>query len=173
VLPWAAPAFGLFEGAGSDVGSFTVPDTGSYVYVFFMGGDVLSPVYFAAAPRASDGPSSKAANKKVWKSRSGHEIIISDVNGSEEIEVTHADGASVTLDSSGVTVDGTTVQLTASTGTIKVNGGKVALGTSLVELLDEITKSLDEIVTLSPGWGALAPITRDASIAIKTIKGSI
>lgn len=48
-MPWATPAYGLFVGAGMGSGVFTVPDIGSYVWVFFEAGDVHQPVYFAEA----------------------------------------------------------------------------------------------------------------------------
>lgn len=40
--------------AGSAVGSFTTPNAGSKVWVFFLGGDVQRPIYFAQAPNPGD-----------------------------------------------------------------------------------------------------------------------
>jgi hypothetical protein len=40
--------------AGSAVGTFTTPNAGSKVWVFFMGGDVQRPVYFAQAVNKGD-----------------------------------------------------------------------------------------------------------------------
>jgi len=40
--------------AGSGVGTFSVPNPDSKVFVFFMGGDVQKPVYFAQAPNPAD-----------------------------------------------------------------------------------------------------------------------
>jgi hypothetical protein len=40
--------------AGSAVGTFTTPNAGSKVWVFFMGGDVQRPVYFAQAINKGD-----------------------------------------------------------------------------------------------------------------------
>lgn len=40
--------------AGSAVGSFTTPNAGSKVWVFFLGGDIQRPVYFAQAPSPGD-----------------------------------------------------------------------------------------------------------------------
>lgn len=128
-LPWAAPAFGLFEGGKAGVGAFTVPDVNSRVYVFFAAGDVLSPVYFAACPGQTDGPAGRSVTKKMWKSRSGHQIEIEDDSGSEMIKVTHKDGASIELDSSGSVklVDGSAELEIDSSGniTITANGGAV------------------------------------------------
>jgi hypothetical protein len=40
--------------SGSAVGSFTTPNAGSKVWVFFMGGDIQRPVYFAQAVNTGD-----------------------------------------------------------------------------------------------------------------------
>jgi hypothetical protein len=39
---------------GSAVGTFSTPNAGSKVWVFFVGGDIQRPVYFAQAPSAGD-----------------------------------------------------------------------------------------------------------------------
>ena len=49
-LPWAEPAFGLFEGSMSGFGSWTVPLQGSHVFLFFEAGNILQPRYFATVP---------------------------------------------------------------------------------------------------------------------------
>ena len=102
VLPWAIPAFGLFEGGSLDAGAFTVPAKNSKVWVFFAAGDVRSPVYFAAALGMADGPAGAEPEKKIWKSRSGHTITISDKSGEEIISVEHKDGQKIVLTDSAV-----------------------------------------------------------------------
>ncbi len=97
VLPWAVPAMPLFAGAAADQGSYVVPAKNSKVWVFFVAGDVRSPVYFANAPGMTDGPSGREPEKMVFKSRSGHVITVSDVGGSEEISVEHKDGEKIVL----------------------------------------------------------------------------
>lgn len=44
--PWAYPA-GTLGGGGRDCGLFAVPEMGAEVYVFFVGGDLDEPRYFA------------------------------------------------------------------------------------------------------------------------------
>jgi len=39
---------------GSPVGTFSIPNAGTKVWVFFMGGDVQRPVYFAQSPNPGD-----------------------------------------------------------------------------------------------------------------------
>ena len=114
VLPWALPAFGLFEGGSADVGAFTVPAQGSKVWVFFAGGDVRSPVYFASAPGKSDGPAGATPNKKIWKSRSGHTITIDDTPGNEKIKI-EGSGDIEIIGASKVTLDPKCEVATAST----------------------------------------------------------
>lgn len=155
VLPWAIPAFGLFEGAASGQGSYTVPEEGSRVYVFFSAGDVRSPVYFANAPCATDGPSGREPGKMIWKTRSGHTITINDLAGSEEVRVEHTDGAVVTL---------------------KANG-KLAIGTSSQELLDLFTQLLTALeqstVNTQLGPQQLSKVIDGTVTTIKTSLGTI
>jgi len=49
-LPWAEPAFGLYQGSVSGNGQWCVPLQGSYVWVFFENGNWMHPRYFASAP---------------------------------------------------------------------------------------------------------------------------
>ena len=125
VLPWAAPAFGLFEGGMLDGGAFTVPNKNARVYVFFAAGDVRSPVYFAAAPSMTDGPSAgtRDADLKVWKTRSGHVIEIDDASGGEVIKITHMQGSVIDFDKDGnikiTSIVGEGVQLGAAGGTLR------------------------------------------------------
>jgi len=52
-LPWAEPALGIFEGAISGNGAWTMPLQGSHVFVFFENGHHQQPRYFASAPGIS------------------------------------------------------------------------------------------------------------------------
>lgn len=49
-LPWAEPAYPIFEGSISGVGMWSVPVQGTHVFVFFENGDPMEPRYFACAP---------------------------------------------------------------------------------------------------------------------------
>jgi len=49
-LPWAEPAYGLYQGSVSGNGIWTVPLHGSYVWVFFENGNWMQPRYFATIP---------------------------------------------------------------------------------------------------------------------------
>lgn len=49
-LPWAEPAMGLFEGSMSGFGAWAIPLQGAHVFVFFEGGNIMQPRYFATVP---------------------------------------------------------------------------------------------------------------------------
>jgi len=49
-LPWAIPAMPITESSSAGIGSFSVPMNGSHVFIFFENGNIMHPVYFAAAP---------------------------------------------------------------------------------------------------------------------------
>ena len=97
VLPWAVPAFPLLCGAAADCGSWFVPATGSRVWVFFAGGDVMNPVYWAEAPGATDGPTGRTIDQRIWMTPAGHVITLDDTDGSEKITIEHASGETIVL----------------------------------------------------------------------------
>lgn len=124
-IPWAVPAFGLWEGAGTNVGSFTVPDVGTFVFCFFEAGDVNQPVYFAEAQTAVHGlPDSRVTNypdRKVWRTSAGIEIYIDDID--EEIKITHPAEATVVIDKDGNINVNTVGNISVSAdGTVDVHG---------------------------------------------------
>lgn len=143
VLPWAAPAFSLFEGGESGHGAWTVPAVDSHVFVFFEGGDIFHPVYFASAPAKDHHPSDVSVEKKVWQSRSGHRIEVSDVSGSEEIKVTHKSGAEISMDSAG--------QILIKNSGESVMIGKGALRSLLLETAATVFNSHTHVYSPGPG----------------------
>lgn len=129
-LPWAVPAQPLFAGAGVDYGHFAVPEVNSQVFVFFEGGDVYQPVYWAEAPNGVHGlPSELQTNypaRKVLKTKNGIVIYVDDsalevkitlpsgtyVKIGSEVKVNHSSGSYVQIDSSGnITIKGTRVDI--------------------------------------------------------------
>lgn len=105
VLPWAVPAFPLFDGAGNGSGFFGVPKINSFVFVFFENEDIYQPVYFAEATDGVHGlPTERLENypdKKVWKTENGIVISINDAKGNEEIIVSHPKNTSLKIDKDG------------------------------------------------------------------------
>ena len=116
VLPWAVPAYPIFEGAGlgdngysgysaysgySGHGAFSVPKIGTFVFVFFEEGDMYQPVYFAEAHTAEFGlPVSRIPhypNTKVWRTLTGIEFVVDSTPLYESITITHPTGTSVSI----------------------------------------------------------------------------
>ena len=132
LLPWAVPAMPLFSGAGVGYGSFSVPEVGSFVWVFFEGGDVYQPVYFAEAATKTHGlPSERATDypyTKVWRTARGIVITINDLEGSEDIKVLHPTGTNFQIDSSGnVIIDSKGTTTIISTGNLSITAPRVDL----------------------------------------------
>lgn len=134
LLPWATPAMPLFSGAGDGYGSFIIPEVDSFVFVFFEGGDVYQPVYFAEAQTAEYGlPSERMSEEdspypymKVWKSSGGIVVTINDSEGNEEIKVLHPKGAYIQIDSSGnINIDTPEDVNVTSEGDVNITGTKV------------------------------------------------
>lgn len=103
LLPWAVPAYPIWEGSGSGIGYFAVPDVNTFVFVFFEQGDVYQPVYFAEAPTAGMGlPTDRTVNypnRKVLKTNSGITIFVDDT--AKHIRVNHPTGTYVLIDTTG------------------------------------------------------------------------
>lgn len=132
-LPWATPAMSLFEGAGTGIGSFCVPDIDTFVFCFFEEGDIYQPVYFAEAQTAGKGlPTERTTNypnRKVFKTSSGIVIYIDDTakvvkiktaqdiyfqldDTNKTIDIKHPVTARIFIDATGnVIVTGTTVSI--------------------------------------------------------------
>jgi len=133
-LPWAVPAFGLFEGAGDNIGCITIPSVDSWVFVFFENGDMYQPVYFANAPTGKDSkkgiPSDLSdvnyPERKVWRTKSGVEIYIDDTD--VELKVSHPAGCSIKIDQSGnIEIDTAGKIDVTATGAIKIAGATVEI----------------------------------------------
>jgi len=103
LLPWAVPAYPIWEGSGTGIGYFAVPDVNTFVFVFFEQGDVYQPVYFAEAPTAGMGlPTDRTVNypnRKVLKTSSGITIIVDDT--ARHVRVNHPTGTYVLIDTTG------------------------------------------------------------------------
>jgi hypothetical protein len=134
-LPWCKPACPLSIGSGDGIGSFAVPDVGTFVYVFFEAGDIYQPVYFAEAPTATLGlPAARLTNypeRRVIKFKK-IEIIVDDEAGTVKIttdnDVNIIAGDDVNITASGhVSVNATgNVNIDAG-GTVDIDGGSIEL----------------------------------------------
>lgn len=77
--------------AGNDRGAYFLPEVGDEVLVAFEHGDVHFPFVVGALWNGVDKPpetnSDGKNNRRLFKSRSGHKIILDDKDGSEKIEI--------------------------------------------------------------------------------------
>jgi hypothetical protein len=77
-LPWAVPAMPV---ALANSGIYGLPAVDSTVWVFFDGGDLYSPVYFAGAPCGSDWPSTVVDGTLLITTPSGQVIKLKEDEG--------------------------------------------------------------------------------------------
>ena len=141
-------------GAGKDRGLFCIPATDDQVLVAFSFGQIDKAYVIGSLWSTADKPPSAGdPNKRTWKSRSGHVIILDDTEGSEQISIVDKSGGNtitidassntITIESAGdltikaagnlalqsgkdVTVNGTGLTLTA-TGKLAAKGSSMAL----------------------------------------------
>jgi uncharacterized protein involved in type VI secretion and phage assembly len=94
--PWARVAT---LSAGSNLGSYFIPQDGDEVLVAFNQGDVRDPFVIGSLWNGSDKPPFKAprdpVNKRAIRTPAGHEILLNDAERS--IVIKTPDGQSVTL----------------------------------------------------------------------------
>jgi uncharacterized protein involved in type VI secretion and phage assembly len=132
-------------GAGNDRGLFCIPAANDQVLVAFSFGQIDKTYVIGSLWSTAD--------KRTWKSRSGHVIMLDDTGGSERISIVDKSGSSkitidtasktITIESAGdltikaagnlalqsdkdVTVNGSNVTLTA-TGKLAAKGASMAL----------------------------------------------
>jgi uncharacterized protein involved in type VI secretion and phage assembly len=139
LLPWAVPAYPIYEGSGNGIGYFAVPKVGTLIYCMFEAGDCNQPIYMFEAPSKVHGiPASSATsypNRKVWKTTNGVEIYVDDQT--KTFKASLANGISLTLDQttntitlihstgSSVIIDPVGQILISSLTNINITGGTV------------------------------------------------
>jgi hypothetical protein len=138
-LPWATPAMPLFSGSGIGYGAFAIPKVGSHVWVFFEGGDIYQPVYFAEAISGLVGlPSERLVdypNSIVFKTQNGVVISIDDKLGNESISLVHPTGSKISIDKDGdINIDGVNINITSSGSTNVTASGNVVVQGSEVNI---------------------------------------
>lgn len=134
-LPWAVPAFPLFDGAGTGTGSFVVPKVGSMVWCFFEAEDFMQPVYFAEARDGVKGITSVPTTKQ-WITDGGFTIQIDEVN--QTIRVVHPSGSEINIDNADGTIlvqsVGSKIDIESAgainvkaSGLVKIEGSQVSI----------------------------------------------
>ena len=96
---WVLPAM---HGAGKQHGFFWPPEEGDYVFVFFDNGDPRRPLcymggWYAAGEvgTAVDPETDGSPKKRGFVTPGGHQVMLSDKDGSEEIKIRHKNGTIV------------------------------------------------------------------------------
>ena len=119
-LGWALPAFAY--GGKSEQGLFAVPDVGAQVWIEFEGGDLSFPIWTGTWYTSGSVPESAKPAQKVWKTQSGHKLVLDDDAGS--IAITDSNNNTVTMDGSQIAItaggatkiviDATTIEIVAN-----------------------------------------------------------
>ena len=111
--------------AGDRRGTWFVHEAGDEVLVAFEGGEPRRPVVVGALWNAKQRPPESNPDRAVLKTKHGATIVFDD--GAGAVEVSDANGNSVTLNPSGITI--------TAAGNVRVSGAaKVEIEASMVEV---------------------------------------
>jgi phage baseplate assembly protein V len=93
-------------GAGNDRGLFCIPTANDQVLVAFSFGQIDKAYVIGSLWSTADKPPSGGdPDKRTWRSRSGHAIVLDDTGGSERISIIDRSGAStITIDTASKTI---------------------------------------------------------------------
>jgi uncharacterized protein involved in type VI secretion and phage assembly len=90
--------------AGNQMGTYFIPEVGDEVLVAFEHGDISMPFVIGSLWNGQDKPpesnSNGKNNKRLIKSRSGHQLIFNDESGKETVEIHTKMGHQIVLDDS-------------------------------------------------------------------------
>ncbi|WP_437983201.1 phage baseplate assembly protein V [Sorangium sp. So ce117] len=172
---------------GSGHGFQSIPEVGDEVVVAFMEGDPKIPLIVGSVYSMKNKPPSEKVDERIFKSRKGHTVVVSDQAGEERIELKTASGQHVTIDegskaitikangsvtiqaAGSVDVKGTSVVVTA--GDVKL-GGSAAIqpavhGTILQSMLTTLVTALStHIHPIVPIVGPSLPSPQLAALAV-------
>ena len=114
--------------AGKEMGGYFLPEVNDEVLVVFENGDINYPYVLGGLWSGKMKPPEDNAdgqnNRRLIKSRSGHQIIMDDKSGSEKIEVIDKSGKNQ------ITIDTASDKITISTAKdieLKASNGKILL----------------------------------------------
>jgi hypothetical protein len=155
---WALPAF--IYGGATDQGLFAMPDVGAGVWIEFEGGDLSYPIWSGTWFTSGDIPESAKAGKKVFKTSSGHKIVLDDDGGT--LEITDSNANSVTMDASTVKIAaGGAVKVVIDAPQIELVDGATSplvLGDQLMQYLNQLVQMFN--THMHPGEAtAVGPVT--------------
>ncbi|HEX4274626.1 MAG TPA: phage baseplate assembly protein V [Bryobacteraceae bacterium] len=135
---WAMPCVPY---AGSQVGFFTLPDTGTGVWIEFEAGDPSYPVWTGFFWGDGDLPSeATGASVKVWKT-GGVTITIDDDVGKitivnqSDAKLTIANDIEMEVSPSAVTIAATSITTECTTGKVEVSPAGVSVNDGALQVL--------------------------------------
>jgi uncharacterized protein involved in type VI secretion and phage assembly len=159
---WALPAF--IYGGASEQGLFALPDIGAGVWIEFEGGDLSYPIWTGTWYTAGAIPESAAAGKKVFKTKSGHMIVLDDDGG--VLEITDGNSNTIMMDANTIKIaagNATTVVVDAPQIKL-IDGASHALvfGDQLLQYLNQIVQMYQNHMhpgqSTAPGGGPVTPM---------------
>ena len=137
---WALPAFPY--GGATEQGFYAVPDVGAGVWIEFEGGDLSYPIWSGTWFTTGDIPESAQPAKKVWKTKSGHKIVLDDDGNT--LEVTDSNGNTVAMDSNTIKIAaGSAVKIVIDAPQIELVDGAshpLVFGDNLLQYLSQIAQ---------------------------------
>lgn len=132
---WASPCFPY--GGNPDCGWYGIPEIGASVWAEFEGGDVQAPIWsgvWLAGTNPGEMPAEAAASPvtcKVFKTATGHTILLEDADGRQRLLLRDAAGQQVLLDASGARVEiqgvGEVVITDGAGSAISFSGGSIRI----------------------------------------------
>ena len=134
---------------GNNMGGYFLPEVNDEVLVAFENGDIDHPFILGALWSGKLKPPETNTNgkndRRLIKSRSGHEIILDDAAGNEKIEIKDQSGRNlITIDSSKNTIEITSGQDI----NLKANG-KISLDCAQLELKARATATVEAGASLN------------------------
>ena len=91
--------------ASNGFGLWFQPELGDMVLVGFEDGCIERPYVLGAIFTGDNAPPDAEAAQRVIRSRSGHQIMLDDTDGSEAVTITDASDNVITMDSSGISIE--------------------------------------------------------------------
>jgi len=163
--------------AGSDRGSFWIPELNDEVLVGFEFGDPSRPIVVGSVYNSEGAPHSKANSEenliKLFTTKSGNEIAFNDESGKESIEITSPDGANQII----LTMDGPSITIKSTDGDITIEGKNIKLKTDEKVTVEagtdlEMKASANMKLEASANFESKASGTFDAEGAMVNVKGN-
>jgi uncharacterized protein involved in type VI secretion and phage assembly len=180
-LPWSPdPDGGVYEVwarlatfmAGSDRGSWFVPDTEDEVLVAFEGGDPRRPYVVGCLWNGSDRPPESMDsknNKKVLRSRNGVKVTLDDTDGSEKLILETPGGHKVTMDDAGKSVE----VVDSNGNSIKLESAGITLTASAKVTINASTLAISAgMVTVDAGMSKFSGVVQADTVIANSVVGT-